>query len=135
MTKPTKPLPRTINYDDLDGKTQTYHLEREESFTFSRCPIDGRPLYETDEDNGRCDGGTVTVYSCPCCNQTYHSLDPKRLQHSKEIILESFAEKLAQLKQQASFLEKVLACAQRSPKSTNPEELGLLAFGDATLRE
>jgi len=91
-------------------KQETYSLRNNESLTDAKCPIDGTFLYS---------GWATTTraweeekrYFCPNCNESYYSLEPKRLEHSKQIQIEERKKKLAEIRAQESWLVKFLEAA------------------------
>jgi len=109
---------RTFQYTDWEGKPREYSLKPEDTITDSRCPIDNTHLISTTKPSTRI-WDHDDVFYCPFCNNDYHSLEPERLEHSRQIILKDLTERLAKLKRQEDYLQKLMDVAQSQPKCTD----------------
>lgn len=119
-------MPATYyHYFALDGTQQRKILTAKEFQTHTPCPIDGNYLFETGIQDSHFT--EKTIYQCPCCNTTYHSLEADRLEHTKQVTIRAIIKKLADVRDQESRLSKILALAQSSPKDTPPKPLDFQA--------
>jgi len=110
---------KTINFISIySGKEDSYKLEDQECLTSTKCPIDGTLLYSTTRNSGRDVWEKQDVYCCPNCGENFHSLDTKRLEHSREIMISSRREKLSELEKFAEHLRKFLGVAEKNDSRT-----------------